>query len=380
MAKQKEQAPSVTEAKKESKEPIYTKAEEHYLKGLRTLLTTMQTEREQRRPQFDDMTYSQYDDRCIKADISYIPAAKNKGETRIVTGMTREKDSTLLSTTLSYDFEPNFTAYDQNDRIIDEIGEDMEDLVRKSRQMEEYDSKRPLLYRGIISRGTYYAIELYVERFGYEKELPSGYLKGQVSGVQWVERLKKVYEGLEVTGLDPKKVYLSSMREFFIQNQDAVAIVERVSYDSAREVFQDWERWENVPKDFTSVGAGLVSESNGVWSPFWSLTEVQKNEVEKITLMKKKTNELQILLNGVMMLPVVDLGTDKQGNPIVSASIIANPFGSSDLILATSLVNLMILRDFWCLPYFDFSTVTVRKTSSRLPLSASMRASWALVQ
>lgn len=317
----KSQSPSVADAKKDSGEdlrPEYTPAEKHYHKGLVTLLTQMQQEREQKRPQFDDMTYSQYDDRAIKADISYIPSAKNKGDTRIVTGMTREKDSTLLSTTLSYDFEPNFTAYDLDDQIINEIGEEMEDMVRKSRQMEDYNSKRPLLYRGIISRGTFYAMELYIEKWGYEKDLPKNYVKGTVSGVKWTERLKKVFEGCEVYALDSKKVYLSSMREFFIQNQDAVAIVDRISYDTARELYADWERWENVPKKFQSAGANTVSTANSVWSPYWSLTEVEQNEVERIVVMKKKTNELQILLNGVMMLPVVDLGKDSKGNPIVS--------------------------------------------------------------
>lgn len=318
---QKEQAPSVIEAKKfdgEDLKPVYSEAEEYYARKTLSQLTQMQNDRDQRRPQFDDLTYLEWDDRAIKADISYIPPAKNKGDTRIVTGMTREKDSTLLSTTLSYDFEPNLTAYDLDDRIIDEIGENLEDLVRKSRQMEDYDSKRPLFYRGIISRGTYYAMELYVEKWDYEKELPKSYVKGQVSGVEWVERIKKAYEGCEVTPIDPKKVYLSNMKEFFIQNQDAVAIVERVSYENAYETFNTWERWKNVPKKFANAGSSATAEADSVWSPYWSVTEIEEGEVEKITFMKKKTNELQIFLNGVMMLPVVMLGKDSRAMPIVS--------------------------------------------------------------
>lgn len=321
MSTQKD-APSVLEAEKDKDGnlvPKYSEAEKHYNKTMQTLLTRMQQEREQKRPQFDDMSYDQYDDRAIKADISYIPPAKNKGDTRIVTGMTREKDSTLLSTTLSYDFEPNFSAYDLQDRIIDEIGENLEDLVFKSRQIEEYSSKRPLLYRGIIARGTYYAMELYVERWGYEKELPKNYLKGQVTGIDWSERLSKVYEGCEVNGLDPKKVYLGSMTEFFLQNQDVVAIIERVSYASAYETFNTWERWKNVPTTFTSSGATSNSGATAsVWNPYWSVTDIKEGEVEKITIMKKKTNELQIMLNGVMMLPVVLLGFNAKQEPIVS--------------------------------------------------------------
>lgn len=312
-----DKAPSVIDAQKKENKLKLSEAEQEYTAKIRKDLTHMLYEREQIRPQFDDMTFSQYDDRCIRADMSYIPPARNKGETRIVTGMTREKDSTLLSTALSYNFEPNFTAFDQDDRMVDEIGEDMEDLVFKSRQMENYESKRPLIYRGIIARGTYYALELHVERYSYDKKLPDGHEMGKVSGVEWGERLTKVFDGLEITPLDPKKVFLSSMKEFFIQKQDAVAIVERISYEAAREQFGEWERWKYVPRNFSSVGAN-VSDPTSVWSPFWTLTETGENEVEKVTFMRKKTNEVQILLSGVPMLPVIDLGKDKHGECVVS--------------------------------------------------------------
>lgn len=332
------QAPSVEEAKKDSlgnELPKYTKAEEHYAKQMKTLLAAMQSDRAQKRIQFDDLTFDEYDDRCIKADLSYIPPAKNKGDTRIVTGMTREKDSTLLSTALSYDFEPNLTAYDLSDRIIDEIGENMEDLIFKSRQIENYDAKRPLLYRGIISRGTYYAIELAVEKYGYEKVLPEGYVKGTVSGVEWTERLKKVFEGCEVNGLDPKSVYLSSYREFFIQNQDAVAIVDRMQYGAARDMFSTWERWKYVPKQFTSTGVTAESTAlDNIFNPFWTMTSINQGEVERIIIMKRGTNELQIFLNGVMMLPVVSLGEDKEGNPIVSGFPLTSISPSGDYPIA----------------------------------------------
>jgi hypothetical protein len=297
-------------------EPKYTEAEEYYNKKSRDLLITMVNERGQKRPQFNDMTFDQWDDKNIKADLSYIPPARNKGDTRIVTGMTREKDSSLLSLALSYDFVANFIAYDKQNRIINEITEDIEDMVDKSFNMELYEDKKSLYYRGIISRGSYYVMDLWVEKYGYEKALPSNYIRGSLQAT-WTEKIKKTYAGCETVGLDPKKVYVSDMKEFFIQNQDAVAIVDRISYEGAYEIYQDWERWENVPKDFSSIGCGIVTETGNLWTPYWSLTEIKKNEVERVILMKKKTNELQIFLNGVSMLPVVLLGKHKN-LPVVS--------------------------------------------------------------
>ena len=313
-------APSMVDAKKEENKditPKYTEAEKHYIKQCQTTLSQMVTERSQKRPQFNDMTWDQWDDIMIKADISYIPPAKNKGDTRIVTGMTRQKDSTLLSTALSYDFEPSCVAYNEKDLIINQIGEEAEDMVRKSRQMEEYDSKRPLAYRGIISRGTYYAMEMYIEKYGYEKKLPKNYRIGTVKNVNWTEKLIKSYEGCEIHLLDPKKVYLSSLSEFFIQNQEAVAIVDRLSYSAAAEMYVDWERWANVSKTFASLGGGM-SEPQSKWSPYWSMSEVKSGEVERVLIMRKGTNELQLFLSGIMMLPVTLLGFDSKQQPIVS--------------------------------------------------------------
>jgi hypothetical protein len=74
--------------------------------------------RESPHPEFDDMTYSQYYDSNKRADLAYIPAKKNKQDTRIVTGYTREKDTTLLSALLGYNFQPDITVYNNQELII----------------------------------------------------------------------------------------------------------------------------------------------------------------------------------------------------------------------------------------------------------------------
>lgn len=314
-------APSIAEANKDidQKSVDLSEVELQARSEDITLLTRMYNEREQKRVQFDDMTFSEWDDRNIKADISYIPPARNKGDTRIVTGTTREKDSTLLSTALSYEFQPNVVAYDLDDRIIDEIGEDMEDLIYKSRQIEDYESKRPLLYRGIISRGTYYAMEMKIERWNYDKDLPENYKKGTVSNVNWKERIKKVYEGCEVTELDSKKVLLGSMFLFRIQDQPSVAVVDILPYENAQTMFQDWERWQFVHKQRENLAPNSTGEeNNSPWNQDFRLTESNKNEVERVILMKKGTNSMQIYLNGVPMLPVISMGKDKGGKHVVS--------------------------------------------------------------
>jgi hypothetical protein len=312
--------PSQEEAKKDettAEKLELSPAELQYHAAIRRRMSDMRDHRETPYAQFDDMSYSNWDNRNIKADMSYIPPAKNKGDTRIVTGMTREKDNTLLSTALSFNFDGNVIAYNLEDEIIDEVGENIEDLVVKTREMEDYESKRPIYYRSMISRGTTYVMEMWNEVWGYEKELNAEYGKGQVTGVDWNERLVKLYERCESKLLDPKKVFLGSMFEFFIQNQQDLAVVEILPYDTAMGLFATWERWKFVPKILRKTQETDAADS-AMFAKDWSMTDLTENQVEFAIYMRKGTNELCIYLNGVPMLPIKTLGKNEKGAWIVS--------------------------------------------------------------
>ena len=90
---QKEEA----QEKKEIIAPDYTTEELEERAELIRAMCLARDNRESPHPEFDDMTYSQYYDSNKRADLAYIPPKKNKQDKRIVTGYTREKDTTLLS-------------------------------------------------------------------------------------------------------------------------------------------------------------------------------------------------------------------------------------------------------------------------------------------
>jgi len=133
------------------KEPAYTQEEQNYRGELIRLLSGARDDREMPHPEFDDMTYSQYYDSNKRADLSYLSPKRNKVDKRIVTGYTREKDTTLLSTLLSYNFQPDITVYNQDEMMYAELGNHMEDIVRKSREIENYSQIRPMIYREMIA-------------------------------------------------------------------------------------------------------------------------------------------------------------------------------------------------------------------------------------
>lgn len=296
----------------------YTKAEEDYIARRRQRQKDMLMNREQRRIQFDGMTYSEWDERNIKADMSYIPPARNRGDTRIVTGTTREKDTTLVSTALATQYTGNIVAFDVMNRIVNGLGEEVEDMVEKSREIEDYDSKKGIIYRSTFARGTTYVMDLWVERNIVEKELPKNYRNGSVD-VKWNEVVKKEPGMCETVLWDPRKVVLGDMTQFFIQKQPDILLVDVIPYDTAWELYGDWDRFKYVSKDLVRT-VDFDSKETTSASIDWTLCNVEKGKVERRIYMRKSNNELMIELNGVNMLPVVDTGrTDKLGTAIVSA-------------------------------------------------------------
>ena len=126
--------------------------------------------REEEFKEFDDLSYSAWYDSNARAANSYNPPKENKEDTRIVTGTTLEKENTLLSALLNYNLEPNVSAFDKENIELMEVGEVMEDMVLKSRKMENYDEKRPLYYKELLDQGTCFIEEVKTEQIVVEKK------------------------------------------------------------------------------------------------------------------------------------------------------------------------------------------------------------------
>lgn len=287
----------------EIKKVNYTKEELAHRNKLIKKLCDMRDDREESHAELNGMSVSQYYDSNRKKDLSYIPPKKNKHDTRIVTGTTREKDSTLLSSLLNLNAEATVTAFDHEDTIINELGTNIADLVHKSRELEDWNKKRPLIYRELVSQGDVYIEELYVEEF---REVPLEELKwnptkDKVSELSFAKKLKKVYAGCEARMVAGNMVYEGSMKTEYIEDQARVALVRVMGYDEAQEVYGQWDRWENVPKTVTTVGH--TESTGGTTYTDWSMIKAT-NQVVEIRYYDKVNNRFMIMLNGVMMLPI----------------------------------------------------------------------------
>jgi hypothetical protein len=259
--------------------------------------------RESAHPQFDGMGYSRYNESNEMADISYLAPKVNKGDSRITTGITHEKDSSLVSFFLNLNFEGTVRVFYKDKENID-IGSALTKLVRKSREEEQYDRKRNANYRNFVAQGTSFILEEYVEEWRPDKKLTGTVNPLELSKTKWVNKgFKKVKQGYQTTLIDGKKVFLENIREADIQKQPGVYIVEYVSREILESQWKKNPRWKNVPWTVTPTATSLGTLAQGSIYSDWIWGEIDFTKCEVIRVYRPFEQRFQIYINGVPMLP-----------------------------------------------------------------------------
>lgn len=307
MGKEKDSESNVEEKKEGELKtfvPVsYTQEELEHRHRLITAMCTARDQREMPHAEFDDMTYSQYYDTNKRADMSYIPAKKNKYDKRIVTGYTREKDNTLLSALLAYNFQPDITVYDDTEMVVPNLGNHMEDIVKKTRELEGWNKMRPLIYRELISQGSVFVEEIWQCTYIPEYDNKQGWKPGdKIADAKFEESLKpRKMEKATIKLHQGKNVYLGNFFEDDYNKQDIVFTYELIPRGVAKSLYGTWDRWENVPYEVDNT---ILTPDTGITYMDWNLTRTSKDYVGVLKIQEKFSNSYMIMLNGVMMLPV----------------------------------------------------------------------------
>lgn len=289
---------------------VYSEEEKLYYKKLMVELCAMRELTRKQLDEFDGKNLLQSYDENRKADLGFNDYVDDPADFRVTSGLTREKDSTLLSTLLSYNLQPQVTAFSRDNTLIDQLGTEMADLVKKSREIESYTEKRISIYRELIAQGFVYVEEVYIERAVAKK-----------SDVAWSPAMKiSEYKGddkpiYDIEGKCEAKLHLgkyvlvSSLNEEEVQNLSAIATYEELDRAEAEAIYGKWDRWELVPDEVereeafevrTSSIDGNTSGSDYIWNTY----KVGKGKVGVTKVLHRFSNEAMILLNGVMVLPV----------------------------------------------------------------------------
>lgn len=286
-------------------DPQYSDAERLYRASLIWELCLARDQRDRYHPELDNMTYIEYYESNRKKDLSYLPPKENKDDVRIVTGTTREKDTTLLNSMLNMNCESDITAFDEDDLVVNELGENMSDLVKKSREIEIWEEKRSNIYREMIAQGDVFVQEIYREDF---RNVPINQItwdpnKDKVADFDFKERLQKIFEGCECRMLNGKKVYVGNIRVGLNDpQQQFVAVLNVMPRAVAAARYSKWQRFENVPYLLETM---TTFYDDGHTYKDWNLITLNdRDKVAEIMVYWKEKNRFMILLNGVMMLPI----------------------------------------------------------------------------
>jgi len=286
---------------KNIKQVKYSDKEAEYRGNLYKKLLSAKNQRDAKHIEFDDADYLTFYESNAKAANSYIRPKNEEEDTRIVSGTTQEKEGSLLSSLLSYNFGLDITAYDKSNLEEYELGENMQDLVKKSRDIENYEEKRRLIYKEALDQGTCFVEENWHEELQVKKNLKKiNWAKGvDIKDINWGEEVKKVSEECRSHLLCGKHVYLGNVKEFFINEQPYLFTIDKIPYSRAEAMFHNWERWKYVPRKL--VESNPDNKEYGFND--WTILAQEEDVVEIVRYQNKFSNEFMILCNGVMMLP-----------------------------------------------------------------------------
>lgn len=289
----------------------YSTAAQEFINFRRRRLISTRDTRDMSRDEFDGMIFLRWYDVQKKADDQYIAPRKNAQDTSINAGSIRDKDTSLVEYAMKYDFEPVAQVYDDSDEMMEELAETGEDLVRKSKLLEEYKSKAKLIYRSMVAFGTALVEDQWVERWVIQKTLKKGYMGSNKA--EWEQKLIKQYDGCQAKLWDLRKCYFGDIRKFFMngpQGQPFFFTVEYESYDVVKQWFGNWDNWKFVPNTLVLTPEAQAAQT---YTSGWTLRPVTQNFVEIVRYYDPVANEFAITLNGVDMLPIMDKKTTVNG-------------------------------------------------------------------
>lgn len=289
---------------------VYTKAVTLELSGedeinryvLVDRLCRARDNREMKWKEFDDMTYTQWYSSNREADLAYNRPQANQEDKRVTSGTTHEKDVSLLSFLLSYDWQPNVQAFDDKNTLMDETAEVLTKMVERSRWYEDWDKKKHLFYGEFIAQGDVFAEEIWFK--DYKKTAQTSWTPDQAFNKFKKENVDVVmnqYAKVELRyGME---VYLGNMQEEFAEDQPFIFTYTVVPRAEVEPIYGKYHMWKYVPQNVDTIVPQEIGAAYSYNYYVWNLDPIQKGYVGVLKYQCKKDNQYQIFLNGVPMLP-----------------------------------------------------------------------------
>lgn len=306
-----------------TKAPDYSPSEAKYRSQLMDWLQMDYMLREQTHMELDDKTYSEYYLINRQQDMAYNPPRRNASDSRIVSGITHEKDNTILQIINDMNFQPKVKIFDKDDTELYDASLLLTARLKKSLIEDDFKEKASDWFRVNIGQGNVFIRERgYVEKFT-AKKIPIGQSANKYN-LKWKTIVEKEMTGCTAELIPNTCVFFPNLLEKDLHKQDHIFIVLHIPEVTVARFFKDYPRWKNVPKYANRI---VPQNVNGIWGDYF-IQQPQDKYMEVIYYESEARNEQQILLNSTMMLPVQDEGGVITGFPLTQDS----PSGQYSLI------------------------------------------------
>ena len=288
-------------------EKIYSETDKEYLSFIQGRLENSKTQKNASYPEYNGKNYYEIYNENERIANTMLEPKKNEDDVIVSAGTVEAKLDALLANINNLDLSADIFAYDKENNKIQELGEALEDIIQQSEELDGEggdEEKKMLRQRELLKQGTVFVQEEWLKLWETKKKLKEGY-NGQFKDFgkdKWTEEVECVFEGPSRTLLHGPNVYLGNVTEFFMDKQPYIFAVIHQDYKVAETKYGKFENWEYVVKG--AVPSDTANEQRTIFDNKWRLTEVTKEQVEIIIYQDKPRDEFQIMINGVMMLPI----------------------------------------------------------------------------
>ena len=145
---------SMEEREKETPGYDYSEEQEKYLSAMKTRIQQAKTLRDRPHIEFDNMTYIQAWQTNEKLANVFLKALKNKNDTNFQSGTLRTKLLAFLSAFQTLNLEQEIDAYDKKDMLVQDLGEALGIIIKKTEEVEEDREKKMMRQYELLKQGT----------------------------------------------------------------------------------------------------------------------------------------------------------------------------------------------------------------------------------
>jgi len=255
--------------------------------------------------EFDGKSLIQQCEVNRKARNSFLTPIMNDGEVRVVTGTTEGKMDSVFNSVFNQYLESEVRAFNEFDVEDYELGRSLSNIVKRTKQIERDEVFNEAALREILSMPAVYVQEIMDDRMYYDRKLSSGNWEDL-----WNFKIPKFKKDMWLRKREPRKV-LWTCDQVFLANiripkrlfhlQPHVITYKIRSYEDAQTIYGQSPRWKHVKP-------GAIDrrefESQIETSEWRFASQMKNSEVEEIIYKSVSGDEMQVILNGVNLLPV----------------------------------------------------------------------------